>query len=238
MALLATSPAIDAGDDAVLSAPYNLTTDQRGVHRPNGFHVDIGAFEFGSTILVTTLNDSGGGSLRQAILSAATGDRILFTSLVTGTIGLTTGELLINKLLNIIGPGASVLTISGNQSSRVFHVNASGNLNMFGLTLANGLARGADGGPDSAGNYNIGGGILNEGTSALTDCVITNNRVIGGNGGNAVQFFAGGAAGNASGGGVYNSGLMVLLRCTVSGNSVQGGNGGNGLPFSFFNLYS
>jgi len=45
-ALLSGSPAIDAGDDAVLSAPYNLTTDQRGFPRLSGSHVDIGAYEY------------------------------------------------------------------------------------------------------------------------------------------------------------------------------------------------
>jgi len=40
-ALLEGSPAIDAGDDA--GAP---ATDQRGVTRPQGAHVDIGAYEF------------------------------------------------------------------------------------------------------------------------------------------------------------------------------------------------
>jgi CSLREA domain-containing protein len=39
------SPAIDAGDDAVLDPPYNLTTDQRGLSRKAGLHVDIGAYE-------------------------------------------------------------------------------------------------------------------------------------------------------------------------------------------------
>jgi hypothetical protein len=47
IALLAGSPAIDAGDDSVLGAPDNLTTDQRGSGhaRKQGGHVDIGAFE-------------------------------------------------------------------------------------------------------------------------------------------------------------------------------------------------
>jgi hypothetical protein len=110
LALLATSPAIDTGDDAVLSAPYNLTIDQRGMHRLNNFHVDIGAFEFGGTELVTSLADSGLGTLRQAISSAAQGDRITFSPLVTGTITLTSDELLISNRLNIIGPGATNLT--------------------------------------------------------------------------------------------------------------------------------
>ena len=45
-ALLPGSLAIDAGTNAVLSAPYYLTTDQRGYPRPSDLHVDIGAFEF------------------------------------------------------------------------------------------------------------------------------------------------------------------------------------------------
>ena len=44
-ALLAGSPAIDAGDDDVVNAPLFLTTDQRGQARLQGQHVDIGAFE-------------------------------------------------------------------------------------------------------------------------------------------------------------------------------------------------
>ena len=39
------SPAIDAGDDAVTGPPDNLTTDQRGLPRNAGTHVDIGAYE-------------------------------------------------------------------------------------------------------------------------------------------------------------------------------------------------
>ena len=39
------SPAIDAGDDAVIGPPHNLTTDQRGLPRLAGAHVDIGAYE-------------------------------------------------------------------------------------------------------------------------------------------------------------------------------------------------
>jgi CSLREA domain-containing protein len=39
------SAAIDAGDDAVTGPPLNLTTDQRGLPRLSGAHVDIGAYE-------------------------------------------------------------------------------------------------------------------------------------------------------------------------------------------------
>ena len=49
-ALLFGSPAIDAGDDSVLSDPLNLTTDQRGPGFPRQAcaHVDIGAYEAGA----------------------------------------------------------------------------------------------------------------------------------------------------------------------------------------------
>ena len=45
MVLKPGSPAIDAGDDAVTGPPDNLTTDQRGLPRLSGAHVDIGAYE-------------------------------------------------------------------------------------------------------------------------------------------------------------------------------------------------
>jgi CSLREA domain-containing protein len=39
------SPAIDSGDDAVGGPPYGVTTDQRGLPRKTGLHVDVGAYE-------------------------------------------------------------------------------------------------------------------------------------------------------------------------------------------------
>jgi uncharacterized phage infection (PIP) family protein YhgE len=43
--LLLDSPAVEAGDDTLLGPPHNLQTDQRGVVRKFGGHIDIGAFE-------------------------------------------------------------------------------------------------------------------------------------------------------------------------------------------------
>lgn len=44
-ALLASSRAIDSGDDSVVGSPFRLTKDQRGEPRLQGVHVDIGAYE-------------------------------------------------------------------------------------------------------------------------------------------------------------------------------------------------
>ena len=60
---------------------------------------------------VTTLADSGPGSLRDALATAPPNENITFS--VTGTITLTSGELVINSPRTIIGPGADQLTISG-----------------------------------------------------------------------------------------------------------------------------
>ena len=63
-----------------------------------------------ANLLVSNTNDSGAGSLRQAILdnSALGGDNtILFSNVVTGTITLTTGELVISNDVTILGPGAN-----------------------------------------------------------------------------------------------------------------------------------
>src|SRR6478672_3264449 len=64
-----------------------------------------------ATITVTNTNDSGPGSLRQAFADAQDGDTIQFDPALNGqTINLTSGELLINKNININGPGSALLT--------------------------------------------------------------------------------------------------------------------------------
>src|SRR5689334_3580282 len=65
-----------------------------------------------ATNVVTNLNDSGPGSLRQTIAEAASGSTITFS--VSGTIDLN-GELVVSKDLTINGPGAASLIISGNR---------------------------------------------------------------------------------------------------------------------------
>src|SRR5712692_3801918 len=78
-----------------------------------------------ATITVTSTADSGAGSLRATLASAADGDTINFA--VTGTILLTSGELEVSKSVNILGPGANNLALDGNQASRVLAVSGASN---------------------------------------------------------------------------------------------------------------
>jgi hypothetical protein len=65
------------------------------------------------TIIVTNTNDSGPGSLRQALADVNDGDTIDATE-VSGTITLTSGQLLVDKSVTINGAGADVLALDGN----------------------------------------------------------------------------------------------------------------------------
>jgi len=181
-----------------------------------------------TTNLVYTLNDTGAGSLRQVIQNSSPSDTIIFSNIVTGTITLTSGELLIDKSLSILGPGTKVLAVSGNTNSRVFQV-AAGVVTISGLMLRDGKYLGAT--ITNQGQDGFGGGIYCAQLATLTvsDCVVSNCFAIGGNGGESPgsgQY--GGWGGWAYGGGVCSDGVLTLERCWLVGNRVIGGTGGDG----------
>ena len=116
--------------------------------------------------MVANSNDSGAGSLRNAIATATAGDTIEFdmsAGHVTSPITLTSGELDISQNLKIVGPGSSELTISGNSASTIFSIAEGVNATIFGLTLANGKSESS------------AGGVFNLGHLTLTDDVLSNN---------------------------------------------------------------
>ena len=162
-----------------------------------------------STFTVTNLLDSGPDSLRTAVAAANANpgaDAIDFA--VTGTIGLTSGELDITDSLTINGPGAGALTVSGSQVSRVFGIAGDPTVTIAGLTVAYGWS-------DSGGGIFMAGGTL-----TLDQCTVSGNSA-GGAGGSWYL-----PAGDGLGGGLYVAGgTLTLDQCTVSGNSAVGGAG-------------
>src|SRR3954464_5874507 len=76
-----------------------------------------------TTITVTNTNDSGPGSLRQALVDSQEGDTIDFDASLKGqTISLTSAELVINKSITISGPGPNLLTVSRAQNAPAFRI--------------------------------------------------------------------------------------------------------------------
>ncbi len=142
-------------------------------------------------------------SLRGAISGAASGDTVNFDAVVfasaqTITLGGTSNPLIINKNLTINGTGADKLTVSGNNASLVFNV---GN---FTVGLSGMTVTGGNGTQFLNGSTAPGGGILNFGTTTISDCVITGNQT---------------APTNSYGGGIYNNGgTLTLIGSTVSNN--------------------
>ena len=182
--------------------------------------------------LVWTLADSGAGSLRDAI-AQGTGNPITFSNGLTGTITLTNGELLVNRNVTILGPGASVLTVSGNNSSRVFHIAGGITSALSGL----GIARGRSAGADYAGGPGSGGGILNEGSLTLSNCLLSGNVAVGGQGvdGGSGAPNPGGLGGSAQGGAIFNGGSLWVFGCAFRTNGATGGIGGTG-SYGYANL--
>jgi hypothetical protein len=198
-----------------LKSRPSVATFRHSPHRPRTSRLGVEALGdrcLPSTFTVTNLLDSGAGSLRAAVASANANpgaDTIDFAT--TGTIALTSGKLDITDSLTINGPGASALTVSGNDASRVFNITGSTtNVNIRDLTIAHGAS-------DS------GGGIYNSGTLTLTNSTLSNNAAYGcvGLDPYGSYLFVGGF-----GGGVYNSGTLTLTNSTLSGNGAAVGGGG------------
>lgn len=155
----------------------------------------------GNTILVTNTNDSGPGSLRDALAVANDGDTIDTTG-VSGTILLTSGELQVTRNnVTINGPGAENLVINGNATSRVL-TNFGLDVTISGFTITNG----------GVGDGNGGGGIHNRGGLTLIDSIVSNNNTVNG----------------VNGGGIMNSpgSTLTVTDSTIKGNHAYVGNGG------------
>ncbi len=127
---------------------------------------------------------------------------------VTGTIALTNGQLrVIHPNLTISGPGASQLTVSGGNTSRIFEIDSTVTASISGLTITDGNGVGAT---DSG----SGGGIYSKGKLTLTGCVVTGNTTTG------VTIH--------EGGGIFNAGsqLLTVTDCTISNNTANFGGAG------------
>ena len=168
--------------------------------------------------VVTTNADASAGSLRAAVDCSNTtsgAQTVTFAPNIKGTIPLTSGQITISDGVTITGPGASVLSVSGNRASRVFFIQPNLTTAISGLTISGGQTNAVQG--DATGGR--GGGIYNAFATPPVGKLTLSGVTVSGNQANNNLGFAG------DGGGVYG-GNLVLTGCAVSGNSAPNGDGG------------
>ncbi len=189
---------------------------------------------------VTTLNDSGPGSLRQAIAVANPKSTITFDTSLHGTILLTSDDLYIAKNLTIRGPDAGILSVSSGKRGYIVHVLPRVTVSISGLIFKD--SNTSTGGfiynqgtltlVDSTVSDNVGGGIYNDlgGTLTLTNSTVSGNTLID------AAFSIEDISGGREGGGIHNSGTLRLNNSTVSGNTASYGSSGFVMGGGIFNF--
>ena len=188
-------------------------------------------------IPVSNNNDSGVGSLRQAIIDAnLAGDtNTIDMTGIAGIITLLSPLPVITSDMDIVGPGIGVLTVSGENTFRIFTVE-SGTVNFSDFTVANGLASGGKGGDDSGGGgAGMGSAIfINSAQVDVKNMEFINNSAVGGDGGRGEFYFSGGGGGGMTGAG-GNTGIGFgggggggFAGPGQSSGSNDGGAGGSG----------
>ena len=198
-----------------------------------------------ATHVVTTLADSGAGSLRDAMTQAngSSGDTINFAHGLTGTILLQSPLPNVIAYMIINGPGPTALNINGQGRYQCFSVLQE--LDLSGVTVENCGSNMTATYVSPSGtlklvntnmNYNttsgLGGAILNDGNLTLADVSFSLNsaRLAGGalyNRGYATLSnvaFNGNSA--SAGGAIGNESSLTMSFGTLAGNTSRNGDGG------------
>ena len=183
--------------------------------------------------------DASDCTLREAINAAnahSGSDRIEFAAGVTGTINLQSALPTVTDGLELLGPGAASLTVHRNTAAgffRIFDVNASMDVAIFGISITNGMPL------VNSNTLADGGGVYNEGNGNLflKNVAVSNNSGMNGAGvaskiGGSLIIEDSSIANNiadGNGGGINNQnpiGHVTISTSTVAGNSARGNGGG------------
>src|SRR5262249_38637479 len=132
----------------------------------------------------------------EAVAAAAPGDVVSFSPALFGQTIVLSSRLVIDRSLSIDGPGASLLSVSGNSTTGLISIAGSPRVSIDGLTLT----RGSD--------VTAGAIATPAGSLFLRYCDVTRNTA----------FRAAGA--------ISSGGQLVIERSSFTYNSVPFGSGG------------
>ena len=206
---------------------------------------------YARTLVVTNANASGSGSLRQAIVDAASGDTITFDSSLAGATIPLHGLVIVSsgRTLTIDGSGLSPqVVLSGEGVSQIMQLSAITDVTLVNLSLTKGFSNGGAIEVADSSNLTIkncafyqnhstssGGAIYFGGTGTLTiiDSTFYQNEAVGSGG--AVQISASGPhvitnstffdnTAGGDGGAIYGSNVTIT-GSTLSRN-IAGWDGG------------
>jgi len=213
---------------------------------------DISSGSVGQTVnacnaspVVTKIADTNDGvcdgdcSLREAIATACTNATITFNTAgvfaTPQTITLSLGQLTLARNVTIDAPDPATqhVTISGNNATRVFGLNAGKTATIRDLTITGGLGINGGGVYNDHGTLTLlnltingntasfGSGVYNDGATSGSAALTITNSTITGNTANS----------GGNGGGVYNAGAggsatLTINNSTISGNNANGNGGG------------
>ena len=226
---LAGSPAHCAGAHATFPG-----TDQRGFSADVscGGLVDAGAVQTNYLTVTTAADDVSTSTatcgatctLRDAIKTAIAnnnGDIVFAPGVNGGTITLGAALPAINMTgsIDILGPGANLLTVSGNNTYSPFSLSA-GTLDLSGLTIANGKTTGSGGAiNNTSGTITLNGVLLSGNTATGNGGAINNGGVLLASN----STFSGNKA--AAGSAIYNTDAAKMMYSTVAGNTATSSGG-------------
>jgi predicted outer membrane repeat protein len=188
-----------------------------------------------SGFMVTSVEDSGAGTLRQAILdaNARPGPQVIRFDSETGPFAdpqiirlleplpVLTGELTIDGYIDNRLWQATGVTLSGGGEHRVFEIAAGARVTIASLTVAEGRDR-------------TGGGIFNRGDLVVRGVTFRDNEATRRGGGVANKngqltvinsTFVGNSAVRSGGGLAGTGGRMTVTNCTFTRNSARKGGG-------------
>ncbi|MDL2322663.1 DUF6273 domain-containing protein [Bacteroidales bacterium OttesenSCG-928-A17] len=172
-------------------------------------------------ITVTNTNDSGAGSLRQAIADAVAGDTIVISpSLIGQTITLTS-RLDISKPLTLLGNGIKITggMVSG-ESNQLMFINTTGTVYLDRIHFTDGRGQ-------------VYGGIMRiqGGKVEITTCIFSNTTVAGSDGyGGAIRIESSSIV-------VINSSTFYNCKATTYGGAIYLSSNFSGTLYLTANLF-